>query len=116
MHARNPASAASCSARSRSSARRSSNALMPWLLAYVESFGRKPDFGSGLAAGCTGLVILGVLVHGPDIVVHLAGDDVARRQQRGHHRVILVVVFVHAVAADEMKVGTIRGQRLPNHI
>src|SRR3954465_4685465 len=32
-------------------------------------------------------------------------EDVARRQDSRQHRVILVVVFVHAVAADELQVA-----------
>ena len=37
------------------------------------------------------------------IVGAAPGQDVADRQHRGHHRVILVVVAVHAVAADEVQ-------------
>ena len=45
-------------------------------------------------------VVFGVFVNIPEIVKFLAGDDVAGSQHSGHHAVILVVVFVHAVPAD----------------
>ena len=52
-----------------------------------------------------GFVIFGVLIHLPQIVKFGIGDDVFRAKHRRHHGVILVVVFVHAVAADEMQIG-----------
>src|SRR3546814_8164026 len=46
------------------------------------------------------LMIFGVLVDTPDIIEFFASGDVAHRQHRGHHRMILVVIAVHAVAPD----------------
>jgi hypothetical protein len=48
-------------------------------------------------------VVLGVLVHLPEIVGTPPRLDVLDRQHRGHHRVVLVVVLVHAVAADDLQ-------------
>src|SRR5215510_1045599 len=42
-------------------------------------------------------------VHLPEI--ERLAEDVARREQARQHRVVLVVVLVHAVAADELQVG-----------
>src|SRR5579864_7334664 len=56
-----------------------------------------------LRTGGAGLVIFGVLVDVPHVVAPLAGDDVARGEHRRHHRVVLVIVFVHAVAADQVQ-------------
>src|SRR4051812_48570561 len=53
-----------------------------------------------LHARTAGLVVLGVLVDVPDVVDTLAGQDVLRREHGGHHRVVLVIVLVHAVATD----------------
>ena len=48
-------------------------------------------------------MILGVLVHVPDVEQLLAGDDVSRGQHRRHHGMVLIVVLVHAVAAHQMQ-------------
>jgi hypothetical protein len=48
-------------------------------------------------------------VDGPDVVVGAAGD-VLGGEHRGVHRVVLVVVAVHAVAADGMHVGRVLRQ------
>src|ERR1043166_4882108 len=56
-----------------------------------------------LHARAAGLVVLGVLVDVPDVVDARAGQDVLRRQHGGHHGVVLVVVFVHAVAPDHVQ-------------
>src|ERR1700682_3652074 len=56
-----------------------------------------------LHPGLARLVILGVLVDGPHVVEPLSSEDVARGKHRRHHRVVLVVVFVHAVAADHVQ-------------
>src|SRR5438105_7437033 len=53
--------------------------------------------------GVTLLVVLGVDVDAPDVV--MGAQDVLDRQHRGVHRVILVVVPVHAVAAHRIHVG-----------
>src|SRR5579872_6230038 len=50
------------------------------------------------------LVVLLVHVDGPDVVAG-AVHDVVDRQQRRVHRVVLVVVLVHAVAAHGVHVG-----------
>ena len=47
-------------------------------------------------------VILGVLIDVPDVVVLLAREDVSRNEHQRHHRMVLVVVFVHPVAADQV--------------
>src|SRR5579864_7161673 len=60
---------------------------------------------SRLVAGGSGLVIFGVLIDGPDIVEALACKNIFRSQQGGHHRMVLVVVLVHAIAADKMQGG-----------
>src|SRR3712207_8495253 len=44
-----------------------------------------------------------VLVDTPYVIEALARDDVPGRQDAGHHRVVLVVVLVHAVPADWMQ-------------
>ena len=49
-------------------------------------------------------VIFGVAVDLPEIVELGVGQNIFHAQHRGHHGVILVVVFVHAVAADQMQV------------
>ena len=43
-------------------------------------------------------------VHGPDVVVR--AEEVLDRQHRGVHGVVLVVVLVHAVAADEVQAAS----------
>ena len=48
------------------------------------------------------LVVLLLDVHRPDVVV--GAEDVLDREHRGEHRVVLVVVAVHAVAADRIHV------------
>ena len=57
-----------------------------------------------LFGGGAGFVILGVLVHFPEIVELGVGQNIFHAQHRGHHGVVLIVVFVHAVAADEMQI------------
>ena len=52
-----------------------------------------------------GFVIFGVLIHLPQIVKFRVGDDIFRAKHRRHHGVILIVVFVHAVTTNEMKIG-----------
>ena len=66
----------------------------------------------GPRAAVSGLVVLGVLVDRPDVVHEPAGEDVLRGEHRGHHGVILVVVFVHPVAADQVQVGVVGGDCL----
>src|ERR1041385_8751370 len=58
----------------------------------------RPRHGPSADVGGSRLVILGVLIHAPRIVHRGSGEDVSRGHDRGHHRVILVVVLVHAVA------------------
>ena len=61
----------------------------------------------------TFFVVLGVGVDLPGVEPAQA-QDVPRGQQRGHHRVILVVVLVHAVAAGQLEVGQV-GQPAADH-
>ena len=49
-------------------------------------------------------MIFGVLVHLPEIVKLGISENIFDAQHRGHHGVILIVVLVHAVAANEMEV------------
>src|SRR5262249_48912893 len=53
------------------------------------------------------LVVLLFDIHRPHVVVRT--EDVLDRQHRGIHRVILVVVTVHAVTADGIHVGRVLG-------
>src|SRR5205085_1416835 len=62
-------------------------------------------FESLLAAGCSSLVVFRVLVDVPHVMDALACQNVAGREHGGHHGVVLIVVFVHAVAADQVKRG-----------
>ncbi len=51
------------------------------------------------------LVVLLFDVHRPDVVV--GAEDVLHAEHRGVHRVVLVVVAVHAVATDRVHVGRV---------
>ena len=57
-------------------------------------------------------MVLRVLVDLPHVELLLARQDVLGGQQAGHHRVILVVVLVHAVAADQVQTGHVLFQPL----
>jgi hypothetical protein len=57
-----------------------------------------------LDGSLTCFVIFGITVHLPEIVKPGIGQNIFRAQHRGHHGMILIVVFVHAVAAHEMEV------------
>ena len=48
-------------------------------------------------------MIFGVLVDVPYVVEPRAGENVPRGEHRRHHRVVLIIVSVHAVAADHMQ-------------
>src|SRR5688572_31515611 len=61
-------------------------------------------------------MILRVLVYLPYIKLLLARSDVFHGEHRRHHRVVLVVVLVHPVAAHEMEPGVIAGERLPDDL
>ena len=52
----------------------------------------------------TGFVIFSIPVHLPKIVKLGIGKDIFHAQHRSHHGMILIVVFVHAIAANEMEV------------
>ena len=54
------------------------------------------------------LVIFGVGVDLPEIVEFGVGQNIFRAQHRGHHGMVLVVVFVHPVAADKMEIRIFR--------
>ena len=58
-----------------------------------------------LRAGIPGLAIFGIFIDLPDIVKLFAGDDVRGGEHAGHHGMVLIVIFVHAVAPDEMQLG-----------
>jgi cytochrome b561 len=47
---------------------------------------------------------IGVFVFLPHLIEPGTGEDAPRGEHSGHHRVLLVVVFVHAVAAEEVQV------------
>src|SRR5262249_6033826 len=68
------------------------------------------EFGMRTVRGGVLMVFL-LDVHLPEI--EPLAEDVARRQQAGQHRVILVVVLVHAVAAHELQVRDVR-QAVPD--
>src|SRR5882757_3045387 len=55
-----------------------------------------------LRAGFALLVILGVLIDMPYVERAPSKPDILDRQHRGHHGMVLVVVFVHSVAAHQM--------------
>ena len=57
------------------------------------------------------LVILRILVHAPNVEAVLSRKNVLGGQHRRHHGVVLVVVFVHAVAADQMDPLAMRSKR-----
>ena len=66
--------------------------------------------------GCsgTGFVIFGVAVHLPQIVKLCVGENIFHAQHCCHHGVILVVVFVHSVTANQVQVRVPRVQLLTN--
>jgi hypothetical protein len=51
-------------------------------------------------APMTGLVMLGVFVYLPHPIEPGTGEDAPRSEHSGHHRVVLVGAFVHAVVAE----------------
>ena len=59
-------------------------------------------------------MIFGVAVDLPEIVKLRVGQNIFHAQHRGHHGVVLIVVFVHAVAADQVQVRTTGLQFLSN--
>ena len=65
----------------------------------------RPGLGRGVVAL---FVVLLLDVHRPDVVV--GAEDVLDREHRRVHRVVLVVVPVHAVAADRVHVGALRAR------
>src|ERR1700722_6892276 len=60
-------------------------------------------------------VIFSVLVYLPNVEETLARQDIPRRQHRGHHGVILIVVFMHSVAADQMQAREALLEVAPDH-
>src|ERR1043166_10033265 len=64
--------------------------------------------------GRAGFVVFGVLVNLPEIVELSVSQNIFGAQHGGHHGVVLVVVFVHAVAADEMQIWITVFQFLAN--
>jgi len=59
-------------------------------------------------------MIFGVAVHLPQIVKLCVGENIFRTQHRCHHRVVLVVVFVHSVPTDQVQVWVPRVEFLTN--
>ena len=53
-------------------------------------------------------------VHAPDVVIR--PEDILHRQHCGQHRVILIVVLVHAVAADRVHVRRVLLDPAPQHV
>ena len=50
-------------------------------------------------------MIFGVFIHAPEIIAALACDDIFGAEHGGHHRVILIIVFVHPISPDEVECG-----------
>src|SRR3981081_4520402 len=69
-----------------------------------------------LGSAFAGLVVLRVPVHLPDVVQLAAGENVLDGEHRRHHRVVLVVVLVHAVAAGDVQVGKAGAQLGAHHV
>jgi len=59
-------------------------------------------------------VIFGVAIHLPQIVKLGLGKDIIHALHRCHHGVILVVLLVHTVTSNQVKVGISRLQLLAN--
>ena len=53
-------------------------------------------------------MILGVLVHFPNVKLILSCKDILRVEHRRHHGVVLIVVLMHAVAAHQVDIGAVR--------
>src|SRR3954454_21927472 len=68
-----------------------------------------------VALGRAGLVVLLLDVDLPDVVRHAVGDGL-HREHRGVHRVVLVVVLVHAVAADRVDVRRVGVEPATEHV
>src|SRR6266567_7363541 len=52
-------------------------------------------------------VIFGFGIDSPQVITGAA--DITRGTKRSHHRMILIVVLVHAIAADELKIAHMLG-------
>ena len=50
-------------------------------------------------------MVLGVFIDLPHVVEPLAGKDIPGGEHGGHHGMVLVVVFMHAIAAYHVKGG-----------
>ena len=59
-------------------------------------------------------MVFGVAVDLPEIVKLGVGQNIFDAQHRRHHGVVLIVVFVHAVAPDEVQVWITRLKFLTN--
>src|SRR3990167_1402279 len=87
---------------------RLADSLVRYLRGHVTDTGKRRAlaFGQGAVAHRTliaSLVIFGILVDLPGVIDARTGLDVADGQHRRHHRMVLIVVAVHAVAADQMQ-------------
>src|SRR5579883_1685639 len=69
-----------------------------------EALGNRPQSADRFGTGAAGFVIFGVLVYGPHVVQTFSRGDVFGGEHGGHHRVVLVVVLVHPVAAHQVQV------------
>ena len=81
---------------------------------HVPDWNPGVDF-RGLPAGCAAC-IFGILIHRPDIILALARQDISCGKHRSHHGVVLVVVLMHAITADQVKRGTVFVERFPNRV
>src|SRR5262249_60927333 len=61
-------------------------------------------------------VVFAVFIDGPQVIFISPGDDVASRKHGSHHGVVLVVIFVHTVAADEVQVRGKGGESLADEV
>ena len=57
-----------------------------------------------VSGDCTGLVIFGITVHLPQIIELRVGQNIFRAKHCRHHGVVLIIIFVHAIATDEMQI------------
>src|SRR6516164_8383793 len=82
--------------------RRKVSQIYGWRLRAGDALGDGSETGGGLLTRGTGLVVLGILVDSPNVKQSRSCSYILRCKHRGHHGVILVVVFVHSIAADQV--------------
>src|ERR1051325_9901954 len=109
-----------CSApapRSRSSKNRKESALcFRRQFRGADSSGNKAQCAAvrSFSRSGAGFVVFGVTVHLPQIVKLCVSEDIFHAQHRCHHSVVLVVVFMYAVAANQVEVRVPRIEFLTN--